>query len=78
MLTGVDGDWEMIGQFLLSPAGISAWQVSSGDGANIALALSPGLRVRLDQVSAAVPEPNTIVLFVLGLIGLFAVRLVRR
>lgn len=64
----LDGDWTLFGQFLTTPTGITNWAVVSSDFSTTSLVLSPGRRVRLDRMS--VPEPGTLALMTLGLIGI--------
>ncbi len=68
VIGSLDGDWELLGQFLTTPTNIDGWQVTSSNGNHAALDLQTGRRVRLDPVVNinAIPEPLTTSL---GLIG---------
>jgi hypothetical protein len=46
----LEGYWEMLGQFVNLPSGITNWDVVSSDFSNISLVLDPGRRVRLDTI----------------------------
>ena len=70
-LGSLDGNWSMIGQFRSSPVGITRWQATSADGADIGLVLEAGRRARFDLVT---PEPGTLGVVAAGLLGLGLVR----
>jgi hypothetical protein len=61
----LEADWTLLGQFLTVPTGITNWAVVSADLSSVPLTLSPGRRVRLQQI----PEPATLGLLLFGLAG---------
>ncbi|MHC4952574.1 MAG: PEP-CTERM sorting domain-containing protein [Planctomycetota bacterium] len=72
-ITSLDGNWTMFGQFTSGPTGITQWQVSNSGGADVALVLQAGRRVRLDLASS-VPEPSVYALLGAAFVFCFLLR----
>jgi hypothetical protein len=66
VLGPLDNGWMMFGQFTSTPGAINGWQAVSAGSSTIPLDLEVGRRVRL------VPEPTTVLLLGMGLLGLTA------
>lgn len=66
----LDGPWNLFGQFVSSPTGITSWAAVSADFSTTSLALDPGRRVLLTPQAGPIPEPGTMILLGSGLVGL--------